>query len=166
MKSVQTPPETLKQTMGKIVNIISSERFPTGDRAALRRMVPGHPLPLSFYRFAFGYLPLGWEYAADDWTTLVAGIALMSPNAYDPYTSFGKALAEAGYSELRLERLLLAEYGVRRILFLRAVRFVSAKLKPFDWSDGASFLLTRNRDRQENLNFNIARDFYNIINKE
>jgi CRISPR system Cascade subunit CasB len=166
VKAVQAPEETLEQQVGKIAGIISSERLSTGERAALRRMIPGHPLPLSFYRFAFSYLPTGWEYAIDDWTTLVAGIALMTPNAYSPQVGFGKALAEAGYSEFRLERLLAAGYEVRRTLFLRAIRFLAAKSKPFNWAQGARFLLTRSEDNQEAMNLRIARDFYSRIDKE
>ncbi len=166
MKTVHAPEETLQQLMGKLAGIISSDRFPTGERAALRRMVPGHPLPLSFYRFAFRHLPQGWEYAIDDWTTLVAGIALMSPNAYTPRVGFGAALAEAGYSEFRLERLLSAKYETRQTLFLRAIRLLSAKSKPFNWTEGARFLLTKSEGKQEILNLQIARDFYSKINKE
>ena len=166
MKTEPAPEETLEQKTGKIAGIISSERFPTGERAALRRMVPGYPLPLSFYRFAFSHLPAGWERNSEDWTTLVAGIALMSPHAFNPGVGFGRALAEAGYSELRLERLLSAENVVRRTLFLRAVRFLSVHAKPFNWGEGARFLLTRSEDRQDTVNFRIARDFYSIIDKE
>jgi CRISPR system Cascade subunit CasB len=166
VKAVQAPEETLEQQVGRIAGIIGSERFPTGERAALRRMTPGHPLPLSFYRFAFSRLPKGWEHAIDDWTTLVAGIALMSPNAYNAQVGLGRALAEAGYSESRLERLLAAEYEVRRALFLRAIRFLAAKSKPFNWAEGARFLLTKSESKRETLNLHIARDFYRRIDKE
>ena len=166
MGELQAPEETLERQMGRIAGIISGDRFPTGERAALKRMAPGYPLPLPFYRFAFSYLPAGWEHAVDDWTTLVAGVALMSPNAYSPQVGFGRALAEAGYSELRLERLLAAEYEVRRILFLRAIRFLASKSKAFNWAEGARFLLTRNEDRRETLNLRIARDFFSRIDKE
>lgn len=166
MKAAQAPEETLSQQMGRIAGIIGSDRFPTGERAALRRMTPGHPLPLSFYRFALSYLPTGWEHAVDDWTTLVAGIALMTPSAYSAQVGFGKALAEAGYSEARLERLLAAECDVRRTLFLRAIRFLAAKSKPFNWAEGARFLLTKSESKRETLNLGIARDFYSKANKE
>ena len=164
--AAQAPEETLEQQIGRIAGIISSERFPTGERAALRRMNPDRPLPLSFYRFAFSYLPTGWEYAVDDWTTLVAGIALMSPGAYKAQVGFGRALGEAGYSEYRLERLLAAEDKVRRSLFLRAIRFLAAKSKAFNWTEGARFLLTKSESSRETLNLSIARDFYSRVDKE
>ena len=160
--AAQVPEETLEQQMGRIAGIISSERFPAGERAALRRMSPSRSLPLSFYRFAFNYLPMGWEYAIEDWTTLVAGIALMSPNAYSAQVGFGKALGESGYSEFRLERLLAAETEVRRVLFLRAVRSLAAKSKTFNWAEGARFLLTKSESKREMLNLGIARDFYRV----
>lgn len=166
MREAQASEETLEQQVGRIAGVIGSERFPTGERAALRRMAPGHRLPLSFYRFAFNYLPAGWEHAIDDWVTLVAGIALMSPQAYSPQAGFGKVLAESNYSELRLERLLAAEDEVRRILFLRAVRYLAAKSKPFNWAEGARFLLARSEDKREALSLRIARDFYSRIDKE
>lgn len=166
VKVVQAHEETLEQRIGRIAGIIASERFPTGERAALRRMAPDRPLPLCFYRFAFNHLSLGWERAIDDWTTLVAGIALMSPNAYSSQVGFGRALAEANYSEARLERLLVAGCEVRRTLFLRAVRFLAAKSKPFNWAEGARLLLTESEDKREVLNLRIARDFYSRIDKE
>lgn len=160
--AAQAPEGTLEQQMRIIASTISSEKFPTGELATLRRMAPGHPLPLSFYRFAFNHLPTDWEHAIDDWTTLVAGIALMSPNAYSAQVGFGRALGEAGYSEFRLERLLAAEYEVRRVLFLRAIRFLAAKSKAFNWAEGARFLLTRSESKREMLNLGIARDFYRV----
>ena len=166
MKIHQTSRDSLEQQMGKIAGVIGSEGFPTGERAALRRMIPDHPLPLSFYRFAFSYLPTAWEYTINEWVTLVAGIALMSPNAYSPRVGFGKALAEAGYSEYRLERLLAARYGIRLTLFLRAVRFLAAKSKPFNWAEGARFLFTKSEDKLEMLNLRIAGDFYSKIERE
>ena len=166
MKAAPVPEETLERKMGRIAGVISSDRFPTGERAALRRMAPGQPLPLCFYRFAFSYLPPGWEHALEQWTTLIAGIALMSPNAYSPRVGFGRALAEAGYSELRLERLLAAEHNVQRTLFLRAIRFLAAKTEPFNWAEGARFLLTRDEEKREILNLRMARDFYSIIDRE
>jgi CRISPR system Cascade subunit CasB len=166
VKVASVPKKTLSHRLGKIAGIVSSERLPTGERAALRRMIPGQPLPLCFYRFAFSYLPAGWEYMLEDWTTIIAGIALMSPNAYNPQIGLGQALAEAKYSESRLERLLAADNDVRRTLFLRAVRFLAAKSYSFNWAQGARFLLTKSKDKRETMNLRIARDFYHKIGKE
>lgn len=76
--------EPLEAVIGRMAAVISSSTFPTGDRAALRRMVPAQPIPLTFYRFALNYCPSNWQYQRDDWLAITAGIALMSPAAHDP----------------------------------------------------------------------------------
>lgn len=159
----QTSEAKLSSHIAQIAGVISGDRFPTGQRAALRRMIPNQPPPLAFYRFALRYLPEQWESGPEsskDWVTLVAGIALMSPNAHRPDKRLGVVLAEAHFSEARLERLLSAEGDTRRILLLRAARFLAAKSSPCNWVDAAHFLLTRDTDKRENLHRRIARDFY------
>lgn len=163
MNALPAPDFRLPSVIGRIAQVISSDRFPTGDRAALRRMTPGQPLPLVFYRFALQHLPEGWDHSEErvlDWVTLVAGIALMSPNAHRGDRPLGKVLAETGYSEARLERLLAAEGNVRRILLLRAARFLAAKGSPCNWVDAAQLLLTRDPQKREQVNRRVARDFY------
>jgi len=158
--------EPLEVIITRMAAVICSSRFPTGDRAALRRMVPGHPVPLTFYRFAFSYCPENWQSYREEWISIVAGMALMNPNAHDPHMGLGSALAKTNYSEARLERLLDSNGAVRRLLFLRTVRFLAAKLQPFNWVEGARFLLTSDAEKREALNARIARDFYNYERKE
>lgn len=163
MSGLSTVEQSLGTSIGRIASILSSERFPTGDRAALRRITPGETPSLAFYRFAFEYLPDNWDATAGsrkDWMTLVAGMAVMSPDAYRPDRRFGTALAEGGYAESRLERLLSAKDDARRILFLRAVRFLRAKTLPFNWVDAARLLLTRDVEKREAVHRQIARNFF------
>lgn len=167
MNAVQiTSDGNLGTTIGRIAGVLASNEFSTGSRAALRRMSPGYPPPLVFYQFAFRYGPETWTQNQDDWMTIVAGMALMSPQAHSPQRGLGAALAENGYSETRLERLLLSRGDVRRILFLRAIRFLAAKSTPFNWNQGALFLLTKNEAKREALHLRIARDFYHLQNRE
>ncbi len=162
MNEPQSPEDRLSSQIGRIAGVLASEHFPTGDRAALRRMGPGQQPPLIFYRFALHHLPHGWERNLADWMTLVAGIALMSPQAHRPDQPLGRALAEGDYAELRLERLLAARGYTRRALLLRAARFLAAKRRPFSWTEAAWLLLTSDRDepRRERLHRKIANDFY------
>lgn len=143
-----------------VARVIGSPDFPTGDRAALRRMSPGQPLPMAFYRFALRHLPENWETRLADWVTLVAGMAIMYPSIHRPDQGLGAALAEAGYAEARLERLLASEGDTRRSLLLRAARFAGAKGIAFNWADGARLLLTSDAEKREELHRRIARDFY------
>lgn len=163
MNESQTPERSLASHIGHIASVIGSDRFPTGERATLRRMNPGQPPPLTFYRFALRHLPDRWERSLPEWVTLVAGIALMSPHAHRLDHGLGRALAEAGYAEARLERLLAADGDTRRTLLLRATRFVAARASPFNWVDAAQLLLVQEEEQRERLHRRIARDFYQHV---
>ncbi len=163
---MSTSPEDLAHIIAHIAGTLGSEHFPTGERAALRRMSPDHPPPLYFYRFALRHLPEQWENRETDWITITAGIALMAPHAHHPGRGLGRVLGEAGYSEGRLERLLQSEGDTRRTLFLRAVRFLAAKAQPFDWLDGARLLLTQDERKREAVHRRIARDFYSALDQQ
>jgi len=163
--STVTATETMYSIIGRIAGLLASPGFPTADRAVLRRISPDQPLPLTFYRFAVRHLPEGWDLSTArlrDWATIVAGMAIMSPNAHRPDVGLGRALSEAGFSEARLERLLQSADNTRRTLLLRAARFLAAKNQPCNWVDGAWFLLTPDHDteRREEIHRRIARDFY------
>jgi len=163
VSTLPIPEITLQSRIGQIAAALSSDRFPTGERAVLRRMNPGQLPPLAFYRFALRHLPEGWDREADtreSWGTLVAGVALMSPNAHRPDRGLGRALAEAGYAAARLERLLAAEGDTRRSLLLRAARFLAAKSTSCNWVDAAQLLFTRDPDKRESLQRRVAWDFY------
>lgn len=154
---------TLARVIGRVSALLAADHFPTGERAALRRMTPGGPLPLVFHRFALQNLPDGWDRSRKsraDWVTIVSGIAIMSPGAHSFDTPLGAALGRHGYSEARLERLLAAEDRTRRTLLLRAARFLAAKSTPCNWADGARLLLTTDPDKKEALHRRIAGDYY------
>jgi CRISPR system Cascade subunit CasB len=153
--------ETLWASIARLAGILSGEHFPTGDRAALKRMAPDQPPPLAFYRFAFRELPEGWEYRRSAWQTLTAGLALSSNhgNPHNPQRPLGRALAEQAYSEARLERLLAAEGSALHTLLLRAARFLAAKGEAVDWTDAACLLGLGPKDHEQ-IRREIAGDFY------
>jgi hypothetical protein len=69
-------------------------------------------------------------------------------------------MAEAGYSDARVERLLSADDpDIRRQLFARMVRFMTAKAEGFDWAEAAAWLLSGPNTRREKTH-RIARDYY------
>lgn len=160
VQPVEQAEQPLSSRVAHIAGVLASTQFPTGDRAALRRMSLDQPIPLTFYRFAFRHLPDGWERRLRDWVTLVAGMALMSPHIHRQDVGLGKALAQAGFSEARLERLLAAQGDTRRILLLRVARYAAAKGTAFNWTDGAHLLLITDSANREQLHLRIARDFY------
>ena len=146
--------------IGHITGIITSDNFPTSDRAMLKRMDLNRMPPLAFYRFAFRHLPDNWQTERRTWQTLLTGMALMSPQIHRPDLSLGKALAENRYSEARLERLLAAEGDLLLTLGLRAIRFLAAKKLAVNWLDIANLLLSRAADTQEAVRLRIAGDYY------
>lgn len=165
--TVESPREGLGKTIGHVAAILCADSFPTGERAALRRLDPNSPASLAFYRFAFRHLPENWECRQSDWMALVAGIALMCPHTHRPDRPAGQSLAESGYAEARLERMLSAEGETLRVLLLRAARFLAANKQACNWTDLAWLLLATDHERREQARLNIARAYYrNLKDKE
>ncbi len=123
-------------------------------------MTPFQRPPLAFFRLACRDLPADWEAHRREWMTLVAGIALMCPRPHRPDRPAGLALAEAGLSESRLERLLAAEGDILSMILLRTAYFLGARNIPINWADFARLLLVAERDEKETIRLSIARDFY------
>lgn len=153
----------LSGVVNRVVGVIASSNFSPGDRAALRRMVLGHAPPLAFYRFAIRHLPEGWENDLDDWVALIAGMAIMAPAVHAPNRPWGEALSQQGFSEARLERLLAAEGDVRRVLFLRTIRFLASRNVAFNWLDAARFILTKDDAKFHEICRRIAGDYYTAM---
>ena len=153
----------LTSILGSIAATIAHPEFPSGDRAALRRMNPAIPPPLAFYRFAFRHLPETWDRQEGAWVTLVAGLSLMGPHAHRPGLAAGRALAEAGLSESRLERLLAADGDTMHALLLRLARFLGAKVQPLDWTDLAVLILSTDPAKREQSRLRIAREYYRSL---
>lgn len=151
----------LSHTVGRLARVLSGEAFPTGERARLRKWSADSPPSLAFLRFGFSELPEGWQARSEDWEVLVAGLALMYPQGHDPGRPAGRALAEAGYAEARLERLLAADGDMRRTLLLRAARFLRAKNTSCNWIDFA-FLLGLGGD-PEPARRRLADDYFRAL---
>ena len=160
----KTDPNTFNQTVVRIAHVLASDDFPPGDRAKLRRLSASAPPSVAFLRFAFAHLPEGWERRQELWQTLVAGVALMYPQQHDASRPLGRALAEAGYAEARLERLLAAQDDTRRTLLLRAIRFLRAKNMGCRFSDFAHLLGLG--DNPEAASQRIARDYFRALSTQ
>ena len=158
----QSPP-TLAQTTASVARVINAEDFPTGERARLKRWSPGTAPGLAFYRFAFRYLPEGWERKQEAWMTLLTAVALMCPDPHRPDLPLGRALADTGYAEARLERLLAAEGDTLHTLLLRAARFLRAKNASCNCTDFAYLLGLRGDPQRARLR--IARDYYRELQR-
>jgi len=90
-------------------------------------------------------------------------LAIQRDGGFSPSNPFGQALAEAGFSEHRFERLLSANGETLRNLALRAARQLAAKGIETDWRQFAELLFSRNPETREVINRRIARDYYRTV---
>lgn len=155
--------EDLASRVNRLAAVLAAEHYPSGDRAALRRHAPGQPPPLAFHRLWLRHLhtELPHEAATGAWALLAWGLASSGPAAHRRGRPLGQCMAECGYSEARLERLLAAaDDDMRLALAASLLRFVAAKGDAFDWVQLAQLLLTRDDEARERLHRRIATDYY------
>jgi CRISPR system Cascade subunit CasB len=153
---------SLASIVGRLAQVLASPHYPNGDRAALRRWAPGQPLPLAFYRLWLRHMNqhLPAEAATQAWMLLAWSLATLGAEAHAPGRPWGQALAESGFSEGRLERLLSAPDDIRPDVFMAAVRFLAAKGERFDLTEAAFYLLTSDAEKRETVHRRIAQAFY------
>ncbi|UCF90214.1 MAG: type I-E CRISPR-associated protein Cse2/CasB [Desulfobacterales bacterium] len=145
--------------------VLKAEHFPTGERAALKRMALDGPAPLAFHRFVLRHIDSPWQSESwtSEWRALICSLAIQRDGGFDPSKPLGQALAEASFSEHRLERLLAATGETLRSLALRAARQLAAKGIATDWRQLAELLFSRNPEIREAVNRRIARDYYRTV---
>lgn len=167
-QTVAAPDSSLGSRIRTLAGEIGSSRYPNGERASLKRWAPGQPIPLAFYRLWLRYMDsdLPEESQTEAWMTLAWGLAMSGEASHDPKRPLGQALAESGFSEGRLERLLSAPDDVRIEIFMSAVRFLAAKGERFDWREAAQFVLTRDADKREAVHRRIAAAYFRHLPQE
>ncbi|MGE0081095.1 MAG: type I-E CRISPR-associated protein Cse2/CasB [Thiohalomonadaceae bacterium] len=152
----------LPEIVGRIAWALEQPHYPNGDRAALKRWSPAQALPLAYYRLWLQHLrqdPPPDE-QAQTWMAIAWGLAFAGHNGHEPKRPLGQALAEAGFIEARLERLLSAPEELRIELYQSAVRFLVAKGMACNYTDWAAWLLTEDAEKRDALNRRIASQYY------
>ncbi|MEJ5207097.1 type I-E CRISPR-associated protein Cse2/CasB [Denitratimonas sp. CY0512] len=166
---VPSQDSTLASTVARLAAVIGNPHYPAGDRAALRRWSMNQPAPLAFYRLWLRHAneELPPESRTEAWLLLTWCMATLGHDTHTPTRRIGQALAESGFSEGRLERLLSAPDAVRPELFMSAVRFLAAKGERFDLVEAARFLLTTDGAQRDGINRRVAETFYrHLPNKD
>lgn len=139
-----------------------------GDVASLRRMMPSQPTA-AFFKLAGIALEdvltgdaRRREEEETRWATIVVGLAILG-RLHKSHVRLGRALAEAGFSELRFSRLLRAgpEQLVDELPTL--ARFLAAKGVEVNWAGAARLLLYSGRKNEESERRAIARDYYRSV---
>jgi len=163
--SEQPERHTPERRVAALVAVMSSDHYPNGDRAALKRMSLDTPTPMAFHKLWLSqiesHIDEYWkqEHWQPAWRTLTTTLALQRGQCFDPKRPLGRVLHDARFAESRLERLLSADGDTLFRLALRAARQVAAQQLPADWRDLARLLFADGKARQF-ANDRLARAYY------
>lgn len=147
--------------INKVATTICDEYFPVGTKAKLKRMDLQAEPPAVFYEFAIKYLNnYKWEEYIEQWKAIIAGLAIMAPNSHTKQRSFGEALVEAEYSNVRFEKLIATPGDMLPASSLRIARGLRTKKISFNWVDVTKLLFANDFDEREVINRKISKDYY------
>ena len=140
-------------------------RLDPGPAAALRRGPDHGAGAAAFWKLLAKHNPVGAVGNEAGWASLIQAMAVLTPKGRDPakkpahdYSlSMGRALYEAGFSELRLARLLAAAPDLRREVAVRTCRrLATGEFSRFNLETLGDFVLFGG----ESTDRRIARDYY------
>lgn len=151
-------------------------RLSNGDIAELRRISPRAPITPALWR-VLHHLEIADAPSATSekgqadyerkWAVLLMGMAhcagLHSDRKMDDrHVSFGRALAEAGWSEQRFVQLLETPPDRLGVQVRRVAQFLAAKNQRADWS-GVYWLLFLKDKKAEETRLRLARSYYGTL---
>lgn len=152
-------------------NRFASRHLDKGEVAGLRRLDPDAPFEPAFYEVLLGIVEpaLGHDVGRDAekrWALLIHAMALMAPDPHLKGADAGAALAETGYAEARLERLLHARGETLAPQLVAMARFLRAKGKPIDWDRLAPLVLDPDGAAAESARRAVARAYWRHLHKQ
>lgn len=152
--------------IGKLAARLARADFPSGDHASLRRTSLTSPSPQAVI-VAQRMLQAAGVHAYQEeefrrWLLLLQCLALVR-GAHNRRVAAGAGLAQALYSEARLNRLLSADYRTLADILPRLARLLAAKQVSLNWQQLANLVLRVERegyeDSTEKTKLEIARSF-------
>jgi CRISPR system Cascade subunit CasB len=158
--------------IGGIGKALANPSFPHSERASLRRYGCSNNAAgeAAAFRLLIGFGARLETMRATEmrgWLWLIHCMSILSGANRDPHSSANEArpghvLQRAGYSELRLSRLLDARGDACNTLLERAIRWATRLGEPMNWSKVAPLLLSRDPESSwaENARLAISRDFF------
>lgn len=153
---------SLRDQLGRLPSLLDGS-VPNGDLAELRRMAWGSPPGMAFWKLVFR-AKLDGRVNPDNearWVALTQALS-ETRGLHDASEHLGSALAHAGLSELRLQRLLRADDN-RFLDELRAVgRFLAAKGARFDARELGMVVLMSD-DENDPSRRRVARDYFRAL---
>lgn len=163
--------ESLRETVKSLAKLFSGQsraRLDPGQTARLRRLDPEAPSEPAFWAIVAGTLegtlPPDGEVAArrdaeSRWAVALRAMATLA-DLYDPACRLGRALAEAGYAEMRLQRLLSCPADRLPVEVQTAARFLAAKKTATDYTDIVLLAVLDQPESAEQTRRGIARDYF------
>jgi len=161
---------------GKIVGSIASMMkkegaLSTGEMADLRRISPDQPFTPALWRILLMLdldNPPGWisrETWERRWATLFMGMAHCA-GLHNFDIPLGRALAEAGWSDLRFVQLMRATDETLETHLRRVAQFLAGKNQGANWTDVARLLFYQSGETSEKVRLSISRDYYSMLYKK
>jgi CRISPR system Cascade subunit CasB len=158
---------SLDSVVRSIATAISATLSP-GDVAALRRLDPDELSAPAFWKVVTAHVePAGFltetgamrADAERRWAVVLTALALLG-STHRANSRLGRALAVAGFSELRLVRLLRSRERQLGHEVRTAVRFLAAKGEPVDATDLARLVLSDGMEHADEVRRDVARAYY------
>ena len=166
-----TAPETsIHKVIGKIAYAME-HHLSNGDLAQLRRASPATPYTPALWKVLLTYVPPSWTYGPKQdekerlWADLLMGMATTA-GLHGSNTPLGRALVQAGWSELRFVRLMQARGDGLIKDVRRLASFLASKSQVSNWSDIAQLLFNQEGEWAERHRRRIARDYYQALYRE
>lgn len=165
-------PQHFARSVGKMARLMATDgALSTGALAELRRISPQKPFTPALWKLL---LDLGEE---EPWggmgrdvyerrmATLAMGMAFCA-GQHDYKVPLGRALAKAGWSELRFVRLMEARGETLETLVRRMAQFLASKRQPANWVDVGWLLIGQDWDSAEQTRLRIARSYYGTLHAQ
>ena len=159
------------QIVGKMASMMNQDgNISRGDLAELRRLSPDKPFTSTLWRIMITlkvyksphWISQGqWERR---WATLMMGMAHCQ-GLHEYSISFGSALAEAGWTELRFVQLMRTEGEMLEKQIRRVAQFLSSKKQQANWSGTAQLLFFQSGEPAKEVRLDISRDYYRRLHK-
>lgn len=181
MTEALAPPQTIEKpatkepTWRSLIGTIAyhlkpgSHTLSGADMAQLRRLSAQKPYSSALWKILLqSDVPDKWSTGKNqaqkekNWATLIGAMA-QNPTSHDPKVRFGKALATAGWSELRLVRLLDSRDEQLDAIFRQMAAYLASKGASLDWSQAGQLLFWQDGERAQNYRQDIARDYYRAL---
>lgn len=158
------PPANLDTVVGKIASMMQPGQgfLGTGELAELRRISPEQPFTPSLWRILLSLNVDASETDERKWASLLMSMAICA-GLHDYKTSLGKALAEAGWSDLRFAQLMKARGKALELQLRRVAQFLASKNQKANWADIRKLIFYQNGDWAEEHRIRIARNYYKTL---